>query len=332
MKIDIQVISYKQPHPLMFEAMNKLIEHTRCKCVVDAIELVRDCSVTLQRNSQNGRKDMVKVLADGGLANALHEPHLCPRGKHDVVASPRGSSSVVHWSRNALMQNRRKDADYVLLCDDDIIPPVDALDRMLIHKKDVVSGLCTKRQDPPEPTMRIWDEWTQNYSCLLKWEEKRLLEVDAVGTGFLLLSRQVIEHVAVAYHREHYERYGNGFWFEFLRNPNGGEWGEDLSFCFKAQRLGYKIYVDTTVCAAHIGDYNYTVDDYLPYQEEVIAAGSLDRYRRQQPDASAAIYGRRPERAAPADKPTAPETQPEAVLPSLDIVFGDGAVLAEKGA
>jgi len=314
----------------MFEAMNKLIEHSRCKCWMDAIELVRDCAVTLRNGNKNGQRDMLKVLSDGGLAGVLHEPHLCPRGKHDVVTSPRASSSVVHWSRNALMQNRRKDADCVLLCDDDIIVPVDALDRMLLHKKDIVSGLCTKRQDPPEPTTRLWDEYTQNYSALLKWEDKRLLEVDAVGTGFLLISRQVIEHMAFAYHREHYEKYGNGFWFEFLKNPNGGEWGEDISWSWKAQRLGYKIYVDTTVCPAHIGDYNYTVEDYLPYQDEVIAAGNLDRYRQQQPDATSAIYGRRPQPKPLMEARPTNATPTENVRVALDIEFQDGKVLAEK--
>lgn len=330
MKIEVQLISYHQPEPLTFEALNKMVEHSRCKCFVDAIELVRDCAITMRKGNRTGQRDMLKVLADGGLANALHEPRNCPKGKHEVYIAPRGSSSVVHWSRNALMQNAAKDADYYLLCDDDIVPPVDAIDRLLMHKKDIVSGLCTKRIDPPEPTMRMWDEYTQNYSCLLKWEDKQVLDIDSVGTGFLLLSRQVVEHVAFAYHREHYEKYGNGFWFEFLKNPNGGEWGEDISFSWKAQRLGYNIYVDTSVCPAHLGQYMYTIEDYLPHQEDVIAAGSLNAYRKLQPDAVSCVFGRRAEARELIAKPTAEFPKPKEEGMNLDIAFEDGAVLAEK--
>ncbi len=156
----------------------------------------------------------------------------------------------------------------------------DTLDRMLSHKKDIVAGLCTRRIDPPEPVIRRWNETIQNYEVILKWPQGQLLEVDAVGTGVILLSRQVIEDVAVAFHKEEYEMFlGNGFWFEFLKGPQGNEWGEDVSFCWKARRLGYRIYVDTSINPGHVGEYPYGVNDYLCYQEEVLKAGGLRPYR-----------------------------------------------------
>ena len=95
----------------------------------------------------------------------------------------------------------------------------------------------------------------------------------------MLLSRRVIEDVARAYYPQQYKDSGNGFWFEFIRGPHGLEWGEDLSFCFKAARIGYKIYVDTAVLPEHMGDYGYKIDDYLDHQQAVLAQGGIERYR-----------------------------------------------------
>lgn len=57
---------------------------------------------------------------------------------------------------------------------------------------------------------------------------------------------------------------GDFWWFEFLKQPDGlGEFGEDISFCFKCIELGIPVYVDTTVRPKHMGDYGYNLDDYI---------------------------------------------------------------------
>jgi glycosyltransferase involved in cell wall biosynthesis len=187
-----------------------------------------------------------------------------------------------------MLVDRRKDADFILFCDDDIVPQADHLERMIAHRKDIVSGLCVRRVDPPEPTIRRWVEETQNYQLMTNWEPGKLVECDATGTGFLLISRKVIEDVATAYHPDVYKTTGDGWWFEFLRNPGGLEWGEDISFMFKAGRLGYKIYVDTSVCPYHMGEYNYDIADYQEYEKEALRLAppgrpweGIERYREQ---------------------------------------------------
>lgn len=87
--------------------------------------------------------------------------------------------------------------------------------------------------------------------------------------------------LAARYHPQQYKADGNGWWFEFLKGPWGNELGEDISFCLKASRMGFGIFVDTAVCPMHMGDYNYEISDYLDYQEQVLAAGGLEEYRRQ---------------------------------------------------
>ena len=163
-------------------------------------------------------------------------------------------------------------------CDDDIVVEPDSLDRMLAHKVDIIAGVCTRRLDPPEPNLRQWVDDVQNYGLMLKWpDEEVLMPVDAVGTGFMLISAKAIEDIAMAYYPALYKEMGDGQWFEFMRGPLGTEWGEDVAFCWKASRIGYQVYVDNTIRPKHIGDYAYGMDDYLQYREQRIEGSLVSR-------------------------------------------------------
>jgi hypothetical protein len=122
-----------------------------------------------------------------------------------------------------------------------------------------------------------------------------LVEVGGVGTAFMLVRTTVLDQIAEYYlscrferehlgmsedvarrieagRREYSRETGNDWWFQFLMHPWGdGEFGEDLSFCFKARECGHKIFVDTSVCPGHIGSYAFKIADYLSYQTECIA-------------------------------------------------------------
>lgn len=269
MKIDLAVPTYKGlMRPAAKNAMDALIHYSCCSCFVQNASLAPQ----LYEAIKNGKK-----MRDLPPANPFHNADNCPKGKHDIHVISQVDACVIHWARNDLLTRRRPDADYVLFCDDDIVVEKDTLERLLSHKKDIVAGLCTKRADPPEPVFRQWLDEIQNYGIIIDWPKGKLVEVDATGTGLLLISRKVIEEVAKSYYP--YSNTGNGFWFEFLRGPHGAEWGEDVSFCWKARRLGFQIFVDTAVTPGHIGDYPYGVNDYLCYQDAVIASGSLAAYR-----------------------------------------------------
>ncbi len=202
----------------------------------------------------------------------FHDPGRCPSGKHDVMYPPLSSMSVVHWARNTLVMAMRKNADYALFVDCDMGLEPDTLDRLLSHGKDIVAALTTRRTDPAIPTIRMWSEAEQNFTELLMWDEsKTLIEVDAVGTGVMLISRQVLEEVAEAFNPEQYHKSGNGFWFQNIWYPHlSAEAGEDVSFCHRATRLGYKIYVDTTIQPGHYDYYPYSFADYKAHRLEKI--------------------------------------------------------------
>jgi glycosyltransferase involved in cell wall biosynthesis len=213
--------------------------------------------------------------------------------------------SVVHWTRNyalSLLLKSMKPWDYVLFIDDDIVMPDDGLAKLLAHKVDLVAAACTVRVDPPMPNFRVYDPDTRLFMTCMDWNREGLVggKYFGVGTGAALFSRKCLERVAEYYINCEYEKkyYALGgvaldklqtgrqkkaketsdfWWFEFLKQPDGqGEFGEDISFCFKCIELGIPVYVDTTVRPRHMGDYGYNLDDYLDCRASFHARKELE--------------------------------------------------------
>lgn len=68
------------------------------------------------------------------------------------------------------------------------------------------------------------------------------------------------------------------WWFQFLANVvegQIGEIGEDLSFCWKAKQLGFRIYADPQVLPGHLGNYAYSIRDWQSQVEQAIESGDL---------------------------------------------------------
>lgn len=66
-------------------------------------------------------------------------------------------------------------------------------------------------------------------------------------------------------------RSANCNWFQFLTNvvdTQTSEMGEDISFCWKAKKLGYEIFADPQVLPGHVGEYAYSVHDHIEFIEK----------------------------------------------------------------
>jgi hypothetical protein len=66
--------------------------------------------------------------------------------------------------------------------------------------------------------------------------------------------------------------------FQFYANTFDtqlGELGEDLTFCYKAKKMGFKIYADPQVLPGHLGLYGYSIADFRQQIENAIATGQL---------------------------------------------------------
>jgi len=205
---------------------------------------------------------------------------------------------VVHWSRNRLITEQLlsgKPWTHALLCDDDMVPREDDLIKLLSHKKDIIGGLCTRRNDPPVPTIRHFVAESGVFEQIWEWPLNHTFEVGGVGTGFMLVTRHALEQIAQAYfdclwekdfyevseawvERErakrlkHFDETKTAFWFRFLpAKAMAIEMGEDMSFCLMARKYcGLSIWCDSSVQPGHIGNYDFGIKDFLPYQKMII--------------------------------------------------------------
>ena len=128
------------------------------------------------------------------------------------------------------------DEDWLLMIDDDHVFAPDLLTRLLSHEKDIVAALCLRRDEPygpfcfeKEPTPGVY----QPVNLHLHGPDE-LLKVRAVGTGAMLIRRQVFEKIADP-------------WFTITDSS-----GEDMRFCAEASRNGFEIYCDLGARIGHL--------------------------------------------------------------------------------
>lgn len=137
--------------------------------------------------------------------------------------------TLIHQARNQLAK-RCLDLgmDYLWFLDDDVIPPKDALAKMLVLDKDIVV---------PPVKIREQEEGKKERLALLEegWGEvTELKETRKIGFGGMsctLIRRRVLEEMFKNFERP----------FEF-GNAEDYYCGEDYLFCYRAKSLGFEIW------------------------------------------------------------------------------------------
>lgn len=136
--------------------------------------------------------------------------------------------------------------EYLFFLDDDVIPPPDTLPRLIQHNRDIVCGMYFRRQEPLYPVMmkEIEGKGTQ---WIAEFAPNSLVEADLVGCGCMLIKRKVLEIMDPPWF----------VWkcdpFRFPNVPQFERCSEDYDFCRKARKLGFKLYVDTSIKCLHAG-------------------------------------------------------------------------------
>lgn len=107
------------------------------------------------------------------------------------------------------------------------------------------------------------------------------IKVDEVGTGFLLLKKEVLEQLIFLhpelkyendclYYNELHPDMANNFYLFFdTRLIDGRYLSEDYSFCRYVRDAGYEIHVDTKCGLNHIGSYTYRGNLYLSLRSQI---------------------------------------------------------------
>lgn len=147
-------------------------------------------------------------------------------------------------------------SDWLLMIDSDELLSVANFDRLIstAHDKErpVVAGLVfasfgSPADLYPSPVPSIFQDAPEGFLPLNKYPKNTLLQVDAAGTGCLMVHRSVLERM-----RETADDHQGPNWAWFCDGPINGQWiGEDLLFSRRIRSLGFPIFVDTGVVLPH---------------------------------------------------------------------------------
>lgn len=172
--------------------------------------------------------------------------------------------------RDALIQNARNDlfamayqsdATDVLWIDSDISwKPEEAL-RLLSHCVDVVGGTYRRKEDAESYVVKCPPE-------RLVAGENGLIEVEALGLGFLYMSRKAMTHLWEA--GEPYRSNGQDRRWIFDVRPEAGEVvSEDVRMCTALRAGGFPIHLDPSITCSHTGAKTF-VGDFAAWAAAVL--------------------------------------------------------------
>jgi len=159
-------------------------------------------------------------------------------------------SAPVDHARNQIVKRfLSTDCTHLMMIDDDIVPPVDALERLLFHDKEIVAAACPMiGPDKKGKLVVSYNAYTMDENDISRplLDGNGLAEVDAVGTGCIMIKREVLENMhAVA---PFLTRYDDATGIKYM--------GEDIYFCKLASDMIIDIYSDFKLKCKHIKSCN----------------------------------------------------------------------------
>lgn len=158
--------------------------------------------------------------------------------------------------RNSLVLDALLDGcTYLFMADTDQRYPSNALTKLMSNGKDICGALVHKRYPHFNPVCLKGD--IGHYDILPDEQmfSGDLLEVDATGTGCLFFNMRVFDKIPEP-------------WFKFGKNERGESVGEDIYFCSKARKAGFRIFVDTSIRVKHLA--RFEVDENIYFLHKAL--------------------------------------------------------------
>lgn len=200
---------------------------------------------------------------DGGFAFSLIQLTQSRASRLGPFVRIKGSGLLSKQRNRLVKQFLETKSDWLLMMDSDEQLPVSSFDKLVeaAHEKErpVVAGLVFASFETgfpyPKPIPTIFQDAPEGFLPLNNYDKDSLFEVDAAGTGCLLIHRSVLEKM-----RDEADEHQGPDWCWFWDGPIHGNWiGEDLQFCRRVKSLGFPIYAHTGAILPH--SKNYWLDD-----------------------------------------------------------------------
>jgi len=229
----------------------------------------------------NGRKLMIAIPAYDGRLNiktAIALAQLTPQtNKFGVMLyiSHISGCSLITKARNALVADfLDTDADTLLFIDSDVIVTPESVLRLLAVSlgKDITAGVYPRRGADRKFFMDLHLDKDTNS---LVFDDNGLLQIERIGTGFMMIQRHVLEtmvknhpewrYVNDTKNRDEHAIFDFGIY-------DGKYYGEDYLFCDRARADGFTVFLDPTISLPHVGteefERNFEEEALKPLLEE----------------------------------------------------------------
>lgn len=149
------------------------------------------------------------------------------------------SGSIADARNSLVKQAQQEGAKYLLMLDTDQVYPPDTLKKLMAHKVDICGVRVHRRYPPFDPIFFRGDVDNLNHISEEEMYSGDLVEIDATGTGCLLIDMSVFDDMEFP-------------WFEFSKTKTGKPIGEDINFCHKSRAAGRRVFVDTSIKVGHL--------------------------------------------------------------------------------
>jgi hypothetical protein len=158
--------------------------------------------------------------------------------KYNIIVN-HPSDKPISSNRNKIVQKflANKEYDYLMMIDSDVVPPMNILN-LVDFQKDIISPVCFILNRDKIIPLVMKKTPTGIWSPLNISQNEGLIEVDAVGTGCIILSRKILEAVKYPFKNEY--------------DADGiKKYGLDFNFCQRAKKLGFKVYCHLDYLCQH---------------------------------------------------------------------------------
>ena len=186
------------------------------------------------------------------------------------------SGSLLVRERNDLVKEfLETDATHMLCIDSDIGWDPLCIKKLLDYNEDFVAALYPARGQRTFLFRGIYEGEEKRMIV----SKKRLLEMEYIPAGFMLLRRCVLEKMIETFPELYYEpkseelKHTKGHCLFDTEVWNGEFWGEDYVFCRRARQAGFKIWIDPAIAIDHagtVGAFIETLTEKAPDKQELM--------------------------------------------------------------
>lgn len=177
------------------------------------------------------------------------------------------NESLITRGRNNLVAKfmHNTAATHIMWIDSDIGFQPEDIFKLLLHDKDVVGGLYPKKTLPIDYVVNVNPEAVNEKGQISTING--LIPVSRLGTGFMMIKRQVFDKMFAAYPQTKYigniglDKCYDPFMyalFDCVINPDTHEYNsEDWTFCDRFRAIGGECWVDPSILLSHSGFFRY---------------------------------------------------------------------------